>query len=414
MHQATQSSRMQAGSCVHGKWLKDTSEQQPAWTAEVTTILLPGWQLLLFLFEPSGHLSGCEHGNAANISCPAVQATLDARQQGQLPAIEQVVEHLLRPEQEGHDLWHGKTMLLQCGPAAALITHGRLLRVFQQQQGTAVPAACCGPATAGQHAEQSSRSSAWETDSELTDLSDLADLELTDSLSSGSSSIKRAGAACCDSAGLYDASELRARGGTGVSMTGNEHQCNTAAGGLILNCLDDAAAATARGCSMADANSAPEHPPQQAVLKASHPMPCYSALQGRSMAEASRSAASPPSHTVATPAAKQQTAGCRPAAANTPKVPDQSAAFRAVLSCCPQPLRLPRIFATEPQVLEPCSQGITINLRGHGIAHGKSTLVARSQGRHIPVTVLAKQPVDSGQDTDVLQVGPHCQLGVVI
>ena len=335
--------------------------------------------------------------------CPAVQATLDARQQGQLPAIEQVVEHLLRPEQEGHDLWHGKTMLLQCGPAAALITDGRLLRVFQQQQGAAVPPACCGPAPGGPHAELSSRSSAWETDSELTDLSDFADLEITDSLSSCSSGTERAGAACCGSAGLYDACELHARGGTDAPMKKNESQGNAADGGLIHDCSDDAAAATACGCSMADANSAPDHPPQQAAPKASDPTPCCSALQGRSTAEASRNAAAASSVTVATLAAN-----CRRAAANTPRVPDQSAAFRAVLSCCPQPLRLPRIYSAEPHVLEPCSQGITLSLRGHGIANSTCTLVARSQGQHIPVTVLATQAASNGQETDFLQVGPPC------
>ena len=338
-----------------------------------------------------------------------MQATLDARQQGQLPAIEEVVEHLLRPEQEGHDLWHGKTMLLQCGPAAALVTDGRLLRVFQQQHGTAVPAACCRPAPVGLHVEQSSRSSAWETDSELTDLSDFADLEMTDSLSSRSSSIGRAGAACCGSAGLYDASELHARGRADAPTTENEQQCNAADGGIILDCLDDAAAATACGCSMADANSAPECPPQQASLRSSKPTPCFPALQGRSTAEASRSAAAAPSHTSATLATKQQPAGCRAAAAISQGVPDQSAAFRAVLSCCPQPLRLPRIYATEPQTLDPCSQDITLSLRGHGIANSKCTLVTRSQGQHIPVTVLSKQPANNGQDTDVLQVGALCQ-----
>ena len=180
--------------------------------------------------------------------CPVMQATLDARQHGQLPAIEQVVEHLLRPEQEGHDLWHGKTMLLQCGPAAALITDGRLLRVFQQQHGTAVPAACCVSAPGGLHAELSSRSSAWETDSELTDLSDFADLEITDSRPRPSSCVGWAGAAGGGSAGLSDASELHARGGADAPTNQNEQQCNAADGGFMLDCLNDAAAATACGC----------------------------------------------------------------------------------------------------------------------------------------------------------------------
>ncbi len=57
MHQATQSSRMQAGSCVHGKWLKDTSEQQPAWTAEVKPSSCQGGNCFCFC---SSHLVTCQ------------------------------------------------------------------------------------------------------------------------------------------------------------------------------------------------------------------------------------------------------------------------------------------------------------------------------------------------------------------